>query len=163
MLTVREVRGLARQLDAVLFARQLGPFVLVQRPTREALEHRADASWATTERALPPVRRAPLEFDDCWVLTLPPLLSRDVFTLGRSPDAELVVDHGSVSKHHAKLTWTGEEVLVQDLKSSNGTQLNGKRVAADPVPLKDGDSLDFGEVQFFYLLVPSFRRRLGLR
>src|SRR5438876_10935809 len=60
-------------------------------------------------------------------------------SLGRSPSNDLVLAGEKVSRHHAIIQVHGENnVWLTDLGSSNGTYLNGKRLA-DPAQLYDGD------------------------
>ena len=49
-------------------------------------------------------------------------------TLGRADDAGLRIPLESISRLHARLTPAGDDVLVEDLGSANGTWLNGKRI-----------------------------------
>lgn len=55
-------------------------------------------------------------------------LGRDLTLVGRSEEADLKLDHKSVSKLHCVLVRTPEGLLVRDLGSTNGTRINGQRV-----------------------------------
>src|SRR5688500_8041595 len=66
-------------------------------------------------------------------------------TIGRSPGAEFIVDAALVSRLHCQLTATAESLHVKDLRSTNGTFVNGKRVQA--AQLKDGDRLAVGRLE----------------
>ena len=61
-----------------------------------------------------------------------------VLHLGREADNDIVLDDPAVSRHHAKLTRTGERWLLHDLHSRNGTLLGEDRVIKDRV-LKPGE------------------------
>jgi pSer/pThr/pTyr-binding forkhead associated (FHA) protein len=50
--------------------------------------------------------------------------------LGRSPDCDIALSQGSVSRHHARLRRTREGWDVLDLGSTNGTWLNGRLVSS---------------------------------
>jgi len=50
-------------------------------------------------------------------------------TIGRLADNVVVLDHPSVSSHHACVFNDGEQCIVEDLQSTNGTFVNGRRVA----------------------------------
>ena len=65
-------------------------------------------------------------------------------TIGRASDNGLVVAHPSVSAHHAELHFDGEQFLLRDLSSSNGTFVNGERITAGT--LQDGDTVHVGPV-----------------
>lgn len=55
-------------------------------------------------------------------------LTRDITVVGRKDDADLRIDHKSVSKQHCVLVKTDGLLLVRDLGSTNGTRVNGQRV-----------------------------------
>lgn len=62
---------------------------------------------------------------------------------GSVPPADLVVGHPQVSKRHAEIMWVDNDWVLSDLRSSNGTFVNGKRVTRD-VRLEQGDIIVFG-------------------
>jgi len=55
-------------------------------------------------------------------------LDKPVFTVGRKSDNDIVLDHPTVSGHHCKIYSAGGSWFVEDLNSTNGTFVNGKRV-----------------------------------
>jgi len=63
--------------------------------------------------------------------------------------AELLLTDGSVSRRHARIVPLDGGLGIIDLNSSNGTMIDGRRLApyADPVPLRAGDSLTLGDVK----------------
>ena len=66
--------------------------------------------------------------------------------LGRGPDCDLRVDDDMVSRHHARFTVSGDSVTVEDLKSTNGTHVNGQRIRV-PRGLGLGDTVQVGELR----------------
>ncbi|GAA1693988.1 FHA domain-containing protein [Microcella alkalica] len=63
-------------------------------------------------------------------------LGDDQLTIGRSADSGLVIRDDYTSTHHARLMLWSDQWMIQDLDSTNGTFLNGKRVSIPtPVPL----------------------------
>jgi hypothetical protein len=48
--------------------------------------------------------------------------------VGRSPDADVVVDDDTASRIHCEITWEDDAFVLRDLGSRNGTWLNGMRV-----------------------------------
>lgn len=76
--------------------------------------------------------------------------------VGRGDDAGLRVPSANVSRQHARLTPAGDEVLVEDLGSANGTWLNGKRITR--ANARHGDELRF-DTQRFQLLEPGRAQR----
>src|SRR5216684_8286038 len=89
-----------------------------------------------------------------WILQNPngrtePLLIRvlpgAVKTVGRAPRADFIVDAALVSRLHCRITAAADKLEVVDLKSTNGTFVNGKRVQKGQ--LADGDRLRVGRVE----------------
>jgi diguanylate cyclase (GGDEF)-like protein len=65
--------------------------------------------------------------------------------IGRAPDSDVRLDEDGVSRKHARLTMRVDgAVEVQDLKSTNGTYVNGDRV--ERMVLRDGDKLQVGPI-----------------
>jgi pSer/pThr/pTyr-binding forkhead associated (FHA) protein len=69
-------------------------------------------------------------------------------TMGRAPRADFVVDAALVSRVHCRFTLNagGGCLEIEDLGSTNGTFVNGRKVAK--VALSDGDKLTIGRVDF---------------
>ena len=74
--------------------------------------------------------------------------------VGRSPDCPWVIASGAVSRRHARLQRQGPEIRIEDLGSSNGTFVNGERLA-EPRALHDGDRLQFGSVDVAVTIPPA--------
>lgn len=71
----------------------------------------------------------------------------NTLTIGRAPDNDIVLDDPQVSRHHAQVVRRGDEISVEDLGSTNGTLVNGVRLAPHaPQPLRDGDELRLGKL-----------------
>ena len=75
-------------------------------------------------------------------------LSEDSLTLGSVGDNTIQIDDASVSSHHAELTREGDDYILKDLDSTNGTRLNG--VSHSEGKLKDGDQVTFGNIETIY-------------
>jgi hypothetical protein len=71
-------------------------------------------------------------------------LTKDIITLGRDITNDIVVNDPEVSRHHARLTRTPNGYTLEDLGSTNGTFVNGHRLAAAR-PLTNGDMMGMGE------------------
>jgi DNA-binding response OmpR family regulator len=67
-------------------------------------------------------------------------LDQPVTEIGRWDDNDVVIDDRWVSRYHAQVRREGDEYVVQDLGSKNGTFVNGRRIAA-PLSLSDGDEI----------------------
>jgi DNA-binding winged helix-turn-helix (wHTH) protein len=66
--------------------------------------------------------------------------------LGRDPLASPRIDDDTVSRRHARLRITEEHATIEDLGSKNGTFVEGKRIGAKPVHLRDGNQIQVGSV-----------------
>jgi DNA-binding response OmpR family regulator len=67
-------------------------------------------------------------------------LGEPVTEIGRWEDNDVVIDDRWVSRYHAQVRREGQQYIVQDLGSKNGTFVNGRRIAA-PAVLSDGDQI----------------------
>ncbi len=67
-------------------------------------------------------------------------------TIGRTPDNEIQIDAHNVSRHHAVLLSSAEHCIVEDLNSTNGVLVNGRRVVRQA--LRDGDTVTVGKTEF---------------
>ena len=70
-----------------------------------------------------------------------------VMTVGRQQDCQLRIASSQVSRKHCQIFEKKGLLLVKDLGSSNGTLVNGKRIADQRV-LEPGDELTVGSVKF---------------
>jgi pSer/pThr/pTyr-binding forkhead associated (FHA) protein len=64
-------------------------------------------------------------------------------TIGRLPECSIVVEDANVSRRHAELRRDGDDVVVSDLGSTNGTRVNGAQVRGAR-RLNDGDEITVG-------------------
>lgn len=71
-------------------------------------------------------------------------LTKDVMSLGRDIANDLVINDREISRHHLRITRGGDGHAIEDLGSTNGTFVNGKRVTG-VTPLKNGDIIGLGE------------------
>jgi pSer/pThr/pTyr-binding forkhead associated (FHA) protein len=65
------------------------------------------------------------------------------FSIGRSPECDLVIDNLGVSRRHAEIDMSTGAPVLKDLKSNNGTFVNGRRVVKHH--LNDGDEIAIGK------------------
>ena len=66
--------------------------------------------------------------------------------VGRQRDSDLVLLHPEISRRHARIDRMGEAWRVVDLDSTNGTWLNGERIAA--AAMAEGDEVAFAGLRF---------------
>jgi len=64
------------------------------------------------------------------------------YGLGRHPDNQACIDDDGISRYHARITVEADKYWVEDLGSSNGTYINGRRVTS--CELNNGDTLNLG-------------------
>lgn len=71
-------------------------------------------------------------------------LEGDQLMIGRDSSNAVSISDAEVSRRHARLTFQGGKYVIEDLGSTNGTFINGQRLAG-PHVLKAGDVVAFGE------------------
>lgn len=72
--------------------------------------------------------------------------SESPLSIGRSPSSEIVLDHPSVSRHHAEVVPTDVGWVVRDLKSQNGTFVNGVGLSSEDCELRLNDIVQLGKL-----------------
>ncbi|HET9845027.1 MAG TPA: FHA domain-containing protein [Nitrospira sp.] len=75
-------------------------------------------------------------------------LQRDCFTIGRKPDNDLLIEDHTVSSHHARITRVQSVYFLEDLKSTNGTTVNGQ--AVERAQLHDADVIAIGQHRIIF-------------
>ena len=68
--------------------------------------------------------------------------------IGRSRECDIRVADGNASRRHAEVTQDGEAWVVADLGSTNGTELNGRRITRET--LTDGDRITIGATDIVF-------------
>jgi two-component system response regulator AtoC len=124
-----------------------------------------DEPCATTEqidRAAPFGDRVLLVIDGA-ALQVVPLPSSGILTIGRASRCDVVIDSGSVSRHHANLA-IGSEIQIEDAGSSNGTFVDGAKLPPDhPVRLAVGVPFLVGAVTLMVQTRAGSRRETATR
>ena len=72
------------------------------------------------------------------------MLVRAVLTIGRDPGNDIVINHAEVSRQHTRIVRQGDQVVVEDMGSTNGTFVNGV-LLTNPHTLTDGDVIGLGD------------------
>jgi len=72
-------------------------------------------------------------------------LKAEKTTVGRVEDNSFQIAEPSVSSHHAELPLRGNDVIVRDLNSTNGTFINGEKITESPI--KPGQILRLGQIE----------------
>ena len=71
-------------------------------------------------------------------------LESEQITIGRDSTNGIAINDAEISRRHARLTFQGGKYILEDLGSTNGTFVNGQRLAG-PRVLKTGEVVSFGE------------------
>ena len=71
-------------------------------------------------------------------------------TIGRSPDNDIFLDDVTVSRKHAVLAQNGNQFLIEDLGSLNGTFVNRRRIES-PTRLESGDEVQIGKYRLSFI------------
>jgi len=78
-------------------------------------------------------------------------------SVGRTPDNDLQIDAKFISRHHAVILAGPAHTIIEDLNSTNGVLVNGRRITRQP--LKDGDAVVIGKTMFRFAVRPSAAER----
>ena len=78
-------------------------------------------------------------------------LNNKPILIGRHPECDVIIDDGSVSRHHAQITNEHGAFYIEDLKSRNGTYVNDSQVNG-PAKLFDGHVIKICDVAFVFHL-----------
>ena len=70
-------------------------------------------------------------------------------TIGRSPTADITIDDAFASSAHARILSRGQFMYIEDMGSTNGTYLNGRRLRG-PARLNLEDSVRIGDTEYRY-------------
>jgi hypothetical protein len=95
-------------------------------------------------------------------------LTGQEITVGRVADNKIQVEHASISGHHAMLKLDGQDYLIKDLDSTNGTRINGEKITEQK--LRRNDILRLGNIELLYdsehappgRAMPSLSERVNL-
>ena len=87
-------------------------------------------------------------------------ITEEVIILGRANDCDIQIDDQSVSSKHARLVVEDDpyldkvtNIFLEDLRSTNGTELNGRRISREK--LRDNDIIKIGFNQFRFVANPK--------
>ncbi|ATW26072.1 FHA domain-containing protein [Candidatus Formimonas warabiya] len=71
-------------------------------------------------------------------------------SIGRSARNDIVLQDPFISSEHARIILGEGTYFLEDLKSKNGTYMNGSKMTG-PMPLRNGDRISFGLVEFLFV------------
>ncbi|HET7756964.1 MAG TPA: FHA domain-containing protein, partial [Steroidobacteraceae bacterium] len=78
-------------------------------------------------------------------------------TIGRTPDNDLRIDARHISRHHAVILSTPAHTIIEDLNSTNGVVVNGRRITRQF--LNDGDRVVVGRTHYRFAVRRGGDRR----
>jgi pSer/pThr/pTyr-binding forkhead associated (FHA) protein len=80
-------------------------------------------------------------------------LSDQEIVIGRNPTTDITLLDEGISREHALVLYDedGPGYVIEDLQSTNGTKVNGKRVRS--ASLVDGDQIQIGQTLFRFVLI----------
>lgn len=77
------------------------------------------------------------------------VISKPLVIVGRTPDNDIVINHRSVSRHHAQVIEENGRFTIMDMQSANGVRVNGEEYGK--VELRRGDLIDLGHVRLRFV------------
>ena len=81
-------------------------------------------------------------------------LDQETVTIGRKTDNDIHIDNLAVSGNHAKILTILNDSFIEDLDSTNGTYINGKKI--NKHALKNGEIITIGKHELKYVNEPTF-------
>jgi len=86
-----------------------------------------------------------------------PLPVTDMLNIGRSKKNEVVLKDVQASRIHARITWDGTTLMIEDLATTNGTMVNGDKILK-PTALKPGDEIVVGDTRMQVIIIEEDSR-----
>lgn len=82
-------------------------------------------------------------------------LSGDEIVIGRNPTTDITLLDEGISREHAVILFDSDAsaFVIEDLQSTNGTKVNGKRIRS--APLHPGDEIQIGQTLFRFVVVEA--------
>jgi len=77
------------------------------------------------------------------------VLDKAAVVIGRTEENDIVINHRSISRHHAKIVRESGHYHIVDLQSANGVRVNGEEYGK--VELRKGDHIDLGHVRLRFV------------
>lgn len=98
------------------------------------------------------VKSGPIEGHKYAVKTAAPIL------IGRSEEADIHIGYDQYcSRRHAKVYWSNDKCYIQDLESTNGTYVNGKKLTGS-IELSNNDAISLGNTELIVVVSESSQK-----
>jgi len=78
-------------------------------------------------------------------------------TIGRKPDNDIVIDNPAVSGHHARFYKIGSSYFIEDLNSTNGTFIKGKKILK--AEIHNGDQIDIAKHSLVFICEEEIKEK----
>lgn len=78
-------------------------------------------------------------------------ISKPRTTVGRDSSADIQIGDNGLSRKHFEILWDGSKAAVRDLKSTNGTRVQGRNI--DQAPLRSGSTFVAGRTEFTFSVI----------
>jgi len=136
---------------------QPGQTTKLPRPEAETAQIDVETARAAVEEAVTEVTSAEVKPENtgrlvCMSNNFPGQewgLDKPIVVIGRTDDNDVVVNHRSISRHHARVTEENGRYTIVDMQSSNGVRVNGEEYGK--VELRRGDLIDLGHVRLRFV------------
>lgn len=89
-----------------------------------------------------------------------PATPRGAFYIGRINGNDMIMPDYAISKRHAIINIENGKYFIRDTGSTNGTRINGSRLAKKPMQLRDKDVIAFARYEFTFLYPKSLYNML---
>jgi pSer/pThr/pTyr-binding forkhead associated (FHA) protein len=80
-------------------------------------------------------------------------LTKSRTVIGRGSDADITISDAGTSRKHVEILWDGERAMVRDMKSTNGTMLDGRKVTEAALP--PDSTVTIGRTDIVFRVVPQ--------
>jgi DNA-binding winged helix-turn-helix (wHTH) protein len=104
--------------------------------------YKAGYAFCADVTCLPLAQSSPATIEVLWMKQSFPLTDGEHIA-GRDAECSLIIDGTTVSRRHARITIISGAATIEDLDSTNGTQVNGSRIS-EPTRINPGDELLLG-------------------
>jgi len=142
---IDELEKSNQQWRAVEEARHGSTDTAANAALREAARPHAEAAAAAQENAPLPDGATRLLIQSEGGREIVHVLGRKT-SIGRTPDNDVQIDAKFVSRHHAVILAGPAQTIIEDLNSTNGVQVNGRRISRQT--LRDGDQVAIGRTVY---------------
>jgi DNA-binding winged helix-turn-helix (wHTH) protein len=113
--------------------------------------HRVGYSFCGEVSEAPPLELQATVLSRVWLVSPDRefLLHEGECLVGRASECTVCLESSTVSRHHARLKVTGDQAVLEDLDSKNGTFVNGRRIDS-ATPLSQDDRVRFGSLDLAF-------------